>query len=102
MVDHQCAWHRMPSQAAGNHAPGFFVGNVGVLADVDSDLPVSLFSLRFADMLADGALALCRLHILYLQTCIKVGKSNDPQTPCLLFQDWNLIIDKDGAKSMHA
>ena len=97
MVDHQCAWHRAPSQATGDHAPGFFVGDAWVLADVDNDLPVSLFPLRLADVLADGVLALCRLHVLYLQAGIQVGKLNDLQTPCLLVQDRNLVINEDGA-----
>ena len=97
MVDHQCAWHRAPSQATDDHSPGFFVGDVWVLADVDNDLPVSLFSLRLADVLADGVLALCRLHVLYLQAGIQVGKLNDLQTPCFLVQDRNLVINEDGA-----
>ena len=62
MVDHQHACHRTPSQTVGNHAPGFFVGDARILANVDDGLSVSLFSLRLTDILADGVLALCRPH----------------------------------------
>lgn len=43
MVDHQHACHRTPSQAVGDHAPGFFVGDARILANVDDGLSVSLF-----------------------------------------------------------